>query len=71
MTDPLNAARLKVSDAAARLRTADRAYSDASREQTSARNALNEAQKEFDAAVEKVRGEAASVGTDWGRSRLK
>lgn len=71
MTDPLTTARLKVEDATARVQRAERSRSEASREHTSATNALNEAQKEFDATVEKIRAESATLGSNWGQRRLK
>ena len=71
MSDPLDQARLKVNDALARKRAADRACSDSNREQTNALNALNEAQKEFDIVVDKIRRESATLDSDWGQRRLK
>lgn len=71
MTDPLNAARLKLNDAVVRMREADRAHTDANRERTAATNDLNEAQKGFDAIVERIRSESATLGSDWGRGRFK
>ena len=69
MSDPLTAARLKLADATARMREAERVSSEANRERCSATNALNEAQREFDKTVDAVRKESAVYGTDWSAKR--
>lgn len=65
----------ELDDALAALRTAQTLYAGAkearevaSREETSALNKLNEAQKQFDAAVATVR-EAPEWGTEWHRQK--
>ena len=69
--DPLTEARNALNSAVIRKRAADRDQFEANREAVAAANALNDAQKAFDTAVQAIRDESATIDSDWGRKRLK
>jgi hypothetical protein len=58
-----------LADATARLEKASELAAQASRDETSARNVVNDAQRALDRHMEVLR-RAANRGTDWGQERL-
>ncbi len=71
MTDAktLSAAEQELREATEHMASMQRVFDNASRERTSAVNRLNEAQKEFDAAVERTRKVSTVQGSDWHHRR--
>lgn len=65
----LNEASSRVTDAIEALQEARERLEVAGREETSAINQLNEAQKAFDAALTEFRGQTAPRGSDWCTAR--
>lgn len=46
------------------------AYDTASREKTACLNSLNQAQRNFDEVLDKVKGQASAKGSDWGSDKF-